>query len=94
MSGGTCDRATCGVTAHVGVLSSEREETHMSIDQNRRDRCGRDGCHCSISGATFCGPYCEQTATTRDTADEACMCGHPECSESIEIVGGPASGRA
>lgn len=65
----------------------------MSVDQNKLDRCGREGCHCSNKGGTFCGPYCEQTSGAIGAAGASCECSHPECDESVELVGGSIRGR-
>ena len=73
--------------------SCENGDQAMSVDRNKLDRCAREGCRCSIKGGAFCGPYCEQAAGALESAGASCECSHPECDESIELVGGPASGR-
>jgi hypothetical protein len=66
----------------------------MSIDQNRLDRCGHQHCHCSVRGAGFCGTYCGQEAAADQSPRSDCICGHPECRDPVEVIGGPISGRA
>jgi len=43
------------------------------------DKCGHDGCGCSLVGDTaYCSEYCQE-ANSNDAADAPCDCGCDSC---------------
>ena len=64
--------------------SASASDGKISRDHGRRimaddNRCGNDGCECSISGdQVYCSDHC-RNAADQDITEISCDCGHPGC---------------